>query len=132
MSAQAWGLLALFLVVLLALAWPLGVWLSRIGTGRLPRWMLKLEAPLYRLAGTSAETSMHWAHYALSLLAFNMLGVVLVYALQRLQALLPINPAAMPAVSPDSAFNTAVSFVSNTNWQGYAGESTMSYLTAGG
>ena len=129
MSTSAWGLLALFLVVLLALAWPLGIWLSRIGTGRLPRWMLKLEAPLYRLAGTSAETSMHWAHYGLSLLAFNTLGVVLVYALQRLQAVLPLNPASMAAVSPDSAFNTAVSFVSNTNWQGYAGESTMSYLT---
>ena len=129
MSASAWGLLALFLVVLLALAWPLGIWLSRIGTGRLPQWLLKLEAPLYRLAGTSAETSMHWAHYGLSLLAFNTLGVVLVYALQRLQAVLPLNPASMAAVSPDSAFNTAISFVSNTNWQGYAGESTMSYLT---
>ena len=129
MSAQAWGLLALFLLVLLALAWPLGIWLSRIGTGRLPAWMLKLEAPLYRLAGTSAETSMHWAHYALSLLAFNTLGVLVVYALQRLQAVLPLNPANMAAVSPDSAFNTAVSFVSNTNWQGYSGEATMAYLT---
>ncbi len=129
MTASAWSLLALFLFVLLALAWPLGIWLSRIGNGRLPAWMLKLEAPLYRLAGISAETPMHWAHYALSLLAFNTLGVLVVYALQRLQAVLPLNPTNMPAVSPDSAFNTAVSFVSNTNWQGYAGESTMAYLT---
>ena len=83
MSASALGLLGLFLLVLLALAWPLGIWLSRISTGRLPRWMLKLEAPLYRLAGTSAETSMHWAHYALSLLAFNTLGVVVVYEIGR-------------------------------------------------
>ena len=88
-----------------------------------------MEAPLYRLAGTSPERSMHWKHYAFALLAFNTLGALAVYALQRLQHLLPLNPAGMSAVSPDSAFNTAVSFVSNTNWQGYAGESTMSYLT---
>ena len=73
--------------------------------------------------------SLKWSEYALAVLAFNALGVVAVYALQRLQAQLPLNPAGMAAVSPDSAFNTAISFVSNTNWQGYAGESTMSYLT---
>ena len=129
MTAQAWGLLALFLLMLLALAWPLGIWLSRISTGRLPQWMLAIEKPLYRLAGTPADKSMHWAHYALSLLAFNVLGVLVVYALQRLQFWLPLNPAGMAAVSPDSAFNTALSFVTNTNWQGYAGESTMGYLT---
>jgi K+-transporting ATPase ATPase A chain len=129
MSAQAFGLLAAYLLVLLALAWPLGIWLSRVASGRLPTWMLRIEAPLYRLAGTSADKSMHWAHYALALLAFNALGVLVVYALQRLQVLLPLNPAGMAAISPDSAFNTAVSFVSNTNWQGYAGESTMSYLS---
>jgi K+-transporting ATPase ATPase A chain len=72
---------------------------------------------------------MHWLRYALALLAFNAIGAIFVYALQRLQGVLPLNPAGMTAVSPDSAFNTAVSFVSNTNWQGYAGESTMSYLT---
>ena len=76
-----------------------------------------------------AERAMHWRGYALSLLAFNAVGALAVYGLQRLQHLLPLNPAGMAAVSPDSAFNTAVSFVSNTNWQGYAGESTMSYLT---
>ncbi|ROZ77735.1 potassium-transporting ATPase subunit KdpA [Ramlibacter sp. WS9] len=129
MSGSAWGLLALYLVVLLALSWPLGIWLSRIATGNLSGWMLKLEAPLYRLAGTSADRSMNWWQYALALLAFNALGVLAVYLLQRLQVSLPLNPAGMAAVSPDSAFNTAVSFVSNTNWQGYAGESTMSYLT---
>ena len=129
MSAQAFGLLAAFLLVLLALAWPLGIWLSRIASGSLPAWMLRVEAPLYRLAGTSADKSMHWSHYALALLAFNALGVLVVYALQRLQLVLPLSPAGMAAISPDSAFNTAVSFVSNTNWQGYAGESTMSYLT---
>ncbi len=129
MSASAWGLLALFLVVLLASAWPLGLWLARVGAGRLPNWMLKTEAPLYRLAGTAADRAMNWSQYALSLLAFNALGVIAVYLLQRWQAWLPLNPAGMAAVTPDSAFNTAISFVSNTNWQGYAGESTMSYLT---
>ncbi|MBV5297261.1 MAG: potassium-transporting ATPase subunit KdpA [Rhodoferax sp.] len=129
MSTSSWGLLALFLAVLLLTAWPLGRWLADLSTGQLPAWMLRAEAPLYRLAGTSASQSMHWSHYALALLAFNAMGVLVVYALQRLQIWLPLNPAGMAAVSPDSAFNTAVSFVTNTNWQGYAGESTMSYLT---
>ena len=129
MSNSPWPLLVLFLAVLLIAAWPLGIWLARLCSGQLPGWMHGLEAPLYRLAGTSADKSMNWPHYALALLAFNALGVLVVYALQRLQVWLPLNPAGMGAVAPDSAFNTAVSFVSNTNWQGYAGESTMSYLT---
>jgi len=129
MSNSAWGLLALFLFVLLALSWPLGQWIARISSGNLPRWMSRVEAPLYRLAGTSPEHAMKWSDYALALLAFNALGVLVVYALQRLQLSLPLNPAGMAAVSPDSSFNTAVSFVTNTNWQGYSGESTMGYLT---
>ena len=129
MTTSSWGLLALFLGLLLMAAWPLGIWLARLNSGQLPRWMQRIEAPLYRLAGTSADKSMNWSHYALALLAFNALGVFVVYALQRLQVSLPLNPAGMAAVSPDSAFNTAVSFVTNTNWQGYGGESTMSYLT---
>jgi len=129
MSNSAWGLLALFLFVLLALSWPLGQWIARISSGNLPRWMSRVEAPLYRLAGTSPEHAMKWSDYALALLAFNALGVLVVYALQRLQLSLPLNPVGMAAVSPDSSFNTAVSFVTNTNWQGYSGESTMGYLT---
>jgi K+-transporting ATPase ATPase A chain len=129
MSTTSWGLLALYLGLLLVAAWPLGIWLARLSSGKLPGWMLRMEAPLYRLAGTSAEKSMNWSHYALAVLAFNALGVFAVYALQRLQVWLPLNPAGMANVSPDSAFNTAVSFVTNTNWQGYGGESTMSYLT---
>ena len=129
MTASAWGLLALLLVVLLALSWPLGIWMARLGSGILPAWMLKLEAPLYRLAGTSPDKSMSWWQYALALLAFNSLGVLVLYALQRFQVMLPLNPAGMAAVSPDSSFNTAISFVTNTNWQGYAGEATMSYFT---
>ncbi|QGW84542.1 potassium-transporting ATPase subunit KdpA [Variovorax paradoxus] len=129
MTASAWSLLALFLVALLLLAWPVGKFLAALCDGRLPRWMQRIEAPLYKLAGTKPEQSMHWLRYALALLAFNAVGAIFLYALQRLQGWLPLNPASMGAVSPDSAFNTAVSFVSNTNWQGYGGESTMSYLT---
>ena len=129
MSSASWGLLAIYLGVLLLAAWPLGIWLARISSGTLPAWMQRLEAPLYRLAGTSADKSMNWWQYALALLAFNAVGLLAVYALQRFQAVLPLNPAGMAAVSPDSAFNTAISFVANTNWQGYGGESTMSYLT---
>jgi K+-transporting ATPase ATPase A chain len=129
MSASAWGLLALFLITLLVCAWPLGLWIARLCGGRLPRWMQAVEAPLYRLAGTAPEQSMKWTQYSLALLAFSLAGVLAVYALQRLQVLLPLNPMGMAGVSADSAFNTAVSFVTNTNWQGYSGESTMGYLT---
>ena len=129
MTASAWTLLALFLVALLLLAWPVGKFLAALCNERVPRWMQRIEAPLYKLAGTKPEQSMHWLRYALALLAFNAVGAIFLYALQRLQGWLPLNPAGMGAVSPDSAFNTAVSFVSNTNWQGYGGESTMSYLT---
>ena len=129
MSSASWGLLAVYLGVLLLSAWPLGIWLARISSGTLPVWMQRLEASLYRLAGTSADRSMNWWQYALALLAFNAVGLLAVYALQRFQAVLPLNPAGLAAVAPDSAFNTAISFVSNTNWQGYTGESTMSYLT---
>jgi K+-transporting ATPase ATPase A chain len=129
MNAASWSLLAFYLGLLLLAAWPLGIWLARLSSGHVPIWMQRIEAPLYRLAGTSAKESMTWSHYALALLAFNALGVFVVYALQRLQVWLPFNPASLANVSPDSAFNTAVSFVTNTNWQGYSGESTMSYLT---
>ena len=129
MTSTPWALLVLFLLVLLAASWPLGIWLVRLASGALPRWMLRVEAPLYRLAGTSADHSMHWLAYALAVLVFNAMGFAAVYGLQRLQAVLPLNPAGMGPVSPDSAFNTAISFVTNTNWQGYAGESTMAYLT---
>jgi potassium-transporting ATPase potassium-binding subunit len=129
MTASAWGLLALFLAALAVLAWPVGKFLAALCNERVPRWMQRVEAPLYKLAGTAPERSMNWRTYALALLAFNLVGAIVIYALQRLQGVLPLNPAGMGAVSSDSAFNTAVSFVANTNWQGYAGESTMSYLT---
>lgn len=129
MNSAAWMLLGLFLVVLGLLAWPLGRWLAALCEGRLPAWMQRAEAPLYKLAGVDAGHAMHWRGYALALLTFNAIGVLAVYGLQRLQAVLPLNPAGMTAVSPDSSFNTAVSFATNTNWQGYGGEATMTYLT---
>jgi K+-transporting ATPase ATPase A chain len=132
MTTQAWMLLVAYLAILLALAWPLARWLQAVADGRLPGWLkpvAQLEQGLYRLAGVQADAGMSWLRYAVALLVFNGLGALVVYALQRLQAGLPLNPQGLGNVSPDSAFNTAVSFVSNTNWQGYGGESTMSYLT---
>jgi K+-transporting ATPase ATPase A chain len=88
----------------------------------------RFEARLYRLAGIDPGEEMPWTHYAIALLIFNVFGAVIVYGLQRMQLFLPLNPQRFAAVSPDSAFNTAVSFITNTNWQGYSGESTMGYL----
>jgi len=124
--------MAVFLIVLLLLVKPLGSYMARIYEGSpagLNVWFSPVERLIYRLCGVKAEEGMSWKTYAVAMMLFNILGIVVVYAIQRLQAVLPLNPMAMPAVSPDSAFNTAVSFVSNTNWQGYSGESTMSYLT---
>ena len=132
MSSQAWLQLAVFLVLLAAAAWPLGRWLVAVAEGRLPGALsavVRAERGLYRLAGVDAEAGMGWKAYALGLIAFNALGVLAVYVLQRLQGLLPLNPQALPAVNADSAFNTAVSFATNTNWQSYAGESTLSHLS---
>lgn len=124
--------LGLFLVVLIALAWPLGAYMTRVMQGENigpARWFAPLERGFYRLAGIKQEEEMGWRGYAVALILFNVLGVAAVYALQRLQGMLPFNPQAMAAVAPDSSFNTAISFVTNTNWQGYGGETTMSYLT---
>ncbi len=128
MSASAWMQLLAFLVVLLVLAWPLAAWMHAVLEGRVG-WLQGAERPLLRVAGVNADAEQGWLRYALGLLLFNVIGVVAVYALQRLQPLLPLNPQGFAAVSPDSAFNTAISFVTNTNWQGYGGETTMSHLT---
>lgn len=128
--------LLLYLVVLLALVKPLGWYMARVYQGQpcgLDRLIGWLERGLYRLAGTKADAEMTWQQYAIAMLLFNMIGLVAVYAIQRTQHVLPLqstlNPAGLGAVTPDSSFNTAVSFASNTNWQGYGGETTMSYLT---
>lgn len=128
MSSASWLLLSAFMVVLLALAWPLARGIEAVMAGRFALGR-RLESPLFRLAGVQPERESGWLSYALGLILFNGIGLLAAYALQRWQAFLPFNPQGMPAVSPDSAFNTAVSFVTNTNWQGYGGETTMSYLT---
>ncbi|KOF53539.1 ATPase [Achromobacter sp. DMS1] len=132
MDADFLGLLALYLAVLLALAPLLGRYIRLAvenGQWRWTAWGRPLERAIYRLGGVDPAADMGWKRYALSVLAFNVLGVLAVYALQRAQGALPLNPAGLGPVAPDSALNTAISFVANTNWQGYAGESTMSYLT---
>ena len=128
MSTGAWLQLAVFLALLLVLAWPLARYIDTVMAGRFALGR-RLEGPLFQLAGVRSDEETGWLRYALGLLVFNGLGVLAVYALQRWQAVLPLNPQGMAAVAPDSAFNTAISFVTNTNWQGYGGESTMSYLT---
>src|SRR5450759_5177322 len=131
MSANGLLQIALFLGVLIALAKPLGWYMARVYEGKLPafvRWISPIENLFYRLCGVDSKQEMRWTRYALAMLWFALLGVLAVYAMQRLQGMLPLNPQGLGAVSPDSAFNTAISFLTNTNWQGYGGESTMSYL----
>ena len=120
--------LVAFLLVLFALAWPLSRAIDAVMDGRFALGR-KLESPLWRVAWVNAAQETGWVRYALGLLLFNSLGLLFLYALQRLQQPLALNPKGFAAVSADSAFNTAVSFVTNTNWQGYGGETTMSYLT---
>jgi len=132
MTAQSFLQITLYLLVLLALVKPLGGYMARIyqdESAGLNRWLAGFENCLYRWSGVDAKQDMRWTQYALALLVFNLLGLLAVYALQRLQAFLPLNPQNLAAVNPDSAFNTAVSFATNTNWQSYGGETTMSYFT---
>jgi potassium-transporting ATPase potassium-binding subunit len=123
---------ALYVGALLLLAKPLGGYMAAVYEGRvgfINRFIAPVENLIYRFCGVNAAQEMGWTQYALAMLAFNLLGFLAVYALQRLQQYLPLNPQAMGAVTPDSSFNTAVSFATNTNWQGYGGETTMGYLT---
>ncbi len=128
MTTLAWLQLAAFLTLLFALAWPLAGAIDTVMAGRFAIGR-RIETQLWRLAGVRSERESGWLRYTLGLLVFNALGVFAVYALQRLQLELPLNPQSFGPVTPDSAFNTAISFMSNTNWQGYGGETTMSYLT---
>jgi K+-transporting ATPase ATPase A chain len=124
--------IAFYLVVLILLVKPMGGFMARVYEGErtiLDRILGPAERLMYRLAGVDPNQEMNWKTYAIAMLLFNLLGFLVVYALQRFQQFLPLNPQGMAAVSPDSSFNTAVSFSSNTNWQGYGGETTMSYLT---
>ena len=128
MTSQAWFLLITFVIVLLVLSWPLGRMIDAVMNGRF-RWGKIVEKPIYRLLGIDPETETGWLSYCIGLVLFNALGVLFLFLLQCFQAYLPFNPQNMPNISVDSSLNTAVSFVTNTNWQGYGGETTMSYLS---
>jgi K+-transporting ATPase ATPase A chain len=132
MNINGWIQIAIYFAVLTALIVPLGRFMARVFEGErtfLSPVLRPLEVGLYRLAGVDERREQHWITYTVAMLIFNAAGFLLVYALQRLQSVLPLNPADQSAVASDLAFNTAVSFTSNTNWQNYGGESTMSYLT---
>jgi potassium-transporting ATPase potassium-binding subunit len=121
-----------YFVVLLGLAKPLGWYMARVYEGRpcgLDRILSPIERLIYRLCKVDPAEDMNWKRYALGMLLFNAAGMLFLYALQRVQSFLPLNPASLGMVGPDLAFNTAASFASNTNWQSYAGETTLSYLT---
>jgi K+-transporting ATPase ATPase A chain len=132
MTSQAMLQVALYVAVLVALAKPLGIFMADVYEGRrtfLSPILRPVERLIYRVARIDEQSEVDWKRYTVGMLLFNLVGIVVVYLLQRLQGVLPLNPAGMAAVSPDSSFNTAVSFATNTNWQGYVGEATMSYLT---
>lgn len=131
MTLAGWLQILLVLAAVLAAAWPLGLYMARVFSAK-PTFLTPALGPLerqfYRLAGVDRTKEQTWLQYTLAMLVFSAAGFVLLYAVQRLQGLLPLNPQGFAGVPPDLAFNTAVSFVTNTNWQSYAGESTMSHL----
>ena len=131
MTTNGWLQIALYGLIVLVLVKPIGGYMTAVFAGRrtlLSPVLVPVERVFYRLAGIDAGRGQHWTAYAIAMLLFNLLGVLLLYGLQRLQGLLPLNPQGFAGVPAELAFNTAVSFVTNTNWQNYAGESTMSYL----
>ncbi len=132
MTLIGWTQIVLFGAIIVALTPLLGAYLTRVFNGQttpLSFALRPVEAGLYRLAGVDPEREQHWLTYTLAMLLFHAAGFVLLYALLRLQSVLPLNPADQSAVAPDLTFNTVVSFLTNTNWQNYGGESTMSYLS---
>jgi K+-transporting ATPase ATPase A chain len=132
MSLNGWIQILLFCALVVALVKPLGFYMTRVFNGErtlLSPVVRPVERLFYAAAGVDERREQHWLTYAVAMLAVNLAGFALLYALQRLQGMLPFNPASMGAVAPDLAFNTAISFVTNTNWQNYGGETTMSYLT---
>ncbi len=131
MTLNGWIQILIYCGILLLLVKPLGGYMYRVFNGErtvLSPLLGPIERGLYRISGTSEREEQHWSTYAAALLFFNLAGFLVLYVLPRTQGLLPYNPAGMTAVTPDLAFNTAVSFVTNTNWQNYGGESTMSYF----
>ncbi len=131
MTALGWVQIALFCAIVIAVAPLLGGYMTRVFNSQrnfLSRILEPMEAVFYRMAGVDRRQEQHWLAYTVSMLLFNAAGFLLLYGLMRLQALLPLNPAGQSAVAPDLSFNTAISFITNTNWQNYGGEGTMSYF----
>jgi K+-transporting ATPase ATPase A chain len=132
MTINGWLQIAIYFAVLTALVVPLGRYMARVFEGErtfLSPVLRPVEVAFYRVSGIDERREQHWITYAVAMLLFNAAGFLLLYALLRLQSFLPFNPAEMSEVAPDLAFNTAVSFTTNTNWQNYGGESTLSYLS---
>ncbi len=132
MTLNGYLQIGFYLAMLIALVKPLGLYMARVYEGKslgLDRVLGPVERLIYRFCGVRSDEEMNWKTYALAMLLFNFAGLLVLYFLQRLQQWLPLNPQGFAAITPDSSFNTAVSFASNTNWQGYGGETTMSYLT---
>ncbi|HVV28418.1 MAG TPA: potassium-transporting ATPase subunit KdpA [Rhizomicrobium sp.] len=126
MTANGWIQIALFCLAILVCVRPLGLYMAGVFEGEI-RFLASVERFIYRVSGVKGEEQ-HWTSYTIAMLAFSVAGFVSLYLIQRLQAVLPFNPQGMTAVAPDLAFNTSTSFITNTNWQSYAGETTMSYL----
>jgi len=132
MNLYSWFQLIFYILALLTLAKPVGSFMAKVYQGEhtfLDRVLDPVERVIYRISGIKPEEEMNWKVYAVAAMMFNFLGLLVVYGLQRFQILLPLNPQGFGAITPDSSWNTAVSFASNTNWQGYGGEVTMSYLS---
>ncbi len=128
MTANGWTQIALFCLVTLLVAKPLGLYLVRVFDGRMG-WLRPIERGIYRVCGVKDDEDQHWTHYLASLLLFSVVSLLLTYVVLRLQDKLPLNPQKFAALPDRQAFETAVSFTSNTNWQSYSGESAMSYFT---
>ena len=127
MTANGWIQIAIFCLAVLVFVKPLGLYMARVFEGEI-RFLAPVERFVYRLCGVKADEEQHWTSYTIAMLAFSVAGFVSLYLIQRMQAVLPFNPQGMAAVTPDLAFNTSTSFITNTNWQSYVGETTMSYL----
>ena len=131
MTLNGWVQIILYSVLLTLLVRPLGGYMTAVFSGRrtfLSPVLVPVERGIYRISGVDQREEQHWVTYAVAMLLFTLAGFIVLYALQRLQAMLPFNPQKLGAVGPDLAFNTSVSFITNTNWQSYTPESTMSYL----
>src|ERR1700682_4754266 len=132
MTANGWLQIGIFLALIFAITKPLGMFITRVFNGEhtfMDRALRPVERLLYRLTGVDEHHEMRWTEYAFAMLLFSAVSMLVLYLLQRVQGFLPLNPQKLGAVPPDLAFNTAASFTTNTNWQAYVPETTMSYLT---